>query len=300
MRALTTALALVVAALGSGCGPSHPPVAELETEPARFDLAWPEFAELELTLRPIAKLPAAGIRPIVFVHLLDEPGSVLRTFDHELPGEWHVGRELSYRVRLYQSALSEPLAAGEYLLSLGVYHPEHGRFALRTGAEEVADREYRVAEVSVPPVSGSAPRARFSEHWLPPEVGVDRQVLVRRHLRGDATGKIQFGPLTGAGTLALSFLIPHDLGAGSRLELLDGLGQPKVRVANDCGAEEAEATGVGRFDVDLDVPSGNSSRTCEVSVQPNFRLTTSQRAESSSVRLDVVAWRPGSRERAPD
>jgi hypothetical protein len=294
MRGLA-ALACLAAALGAAaCRPATAPLAELETAPETIELAWPAFAELEIALRPSAPLPAAGLRPIVFVHLLDEPGSVLRTFDHDLPGEWRVDQELRYRIRLHQSALAEPLAAGDYLLSLGVYHPEHGRFGL-SGAEEITRNEYRVARVRVPPVDPGAPRARFSEEWLPPVAGIDRQVLGRRELRGGAAGRIQLGPIRGPGTLALGLVIPSKPGPGARLELLDGGDQPKLRVANDCGAEEAEVAGTGRFDVDLAVPPAEGPRSCEITVTPNFRVTKSDRAETTSVVLEVVAWRAGDR-----
>jgi hypothetical protein len=290
--------AVAAASIAIGCGPQGQPVAELEARPTELELAWPEFVELEVAIEPSAELPGELARPTVFVHLLDEPGSVLRTFDHPYPGDWRVGREQRYRVRLQQSALAEPLVAGEYLVSMGVYDPEIGRFALVSTAEEIAGDEYRVATVHVPALDGRAPRARFSEHWLPPEAVGNRQVLVRRTLRGGESGVLQFGPIEGAGTLALVLLVPSDVGAGSRLELLDGAGQPMVRLLTSCGAGDAEISGTGRFDVDLEIPP-DASGSCEVRVEPNFRLTTSERTETTSVRLESVSWRPAGRDRPP-
>jgi hypothetical protein len=288
-RRAVAAAALFAALAFAGCRPAVDPVAELATSPERIELAWPAFAELEIALRPTAALPAERLRPIVFVHLLDEPGSVLRTFDHDLAGEWRVDRELRYRIRLHQSALAEPLAPGDYLISLGLYHPDHGRFAL-TGTEEISRQEYRVARVAVPAVAPDAPRARFSAQWLPPVAGIDRQVLARRHLSGGAPGRVEFGPI-GGGTLALVLEVPSRPKAGTRMELLDGAGQPRVRVSNDCGAAEAEITGTGRFDVDLAVPAA-APRDCGIVVDPNFRITSSERAETTSVVLEAVSWRP--------
>ena len=131
---------------------------------------------------------------------------------------------------------------------------------------------------------------------MPPESGSGRQVLTQRSLHGEGPGRFQFGPLTGPGTLTLGLVIPTEVGAGSRLELLDEGGQPKVRLETDCGAGEAEISGVGRFDVDFDVPDTEGDAGCQVRVEPNFRLTTTDRSEPSSGRLEFVAWRPGASE----
>jgi hypothetical protein len=275
----------------AACREAEPPIGALAASPASFELGWPEFAEIELVFEPLEPLPT-GAAPIVFVHLLDEPGSVVRTFDHALQGVWQPGRRLTHRVRIHQSALGEPLDAGSYLLSAGLYRPEQGRFALRTPAEAVSKLEYRIATVQVAPPAEGTPNARFSEHWLPPEPGADRQVLARRTLRGGAPGTIQFGPVEGAGRLFLGLLVPTPDEPGSHLELLDGGAQPKVRIASSCGGGQPEISGTGRLDVDLEVPPAPGARICEVSIEPNFQVTGAESAEATSVRLEVLAWGP--------
>jgi hypothetical protein len=278
---------LLLAALPA-CRPAPPPVAELALTPGRLDLAWPEFAEVEITIEPLAELPP-GDAPIVFLHLLDEPGSVARTFDHPLPQPWRVGRPITYRVRVFQSALGEPLRAGEYLLTAGLYRPGQGRFPLRSKGEAVSRFEYRVASVGIRAPSDRMPHARFSEHWLPPQAGSDRQVVARRALRGGTAGTIQFGPVEGAGRLMLSFQIP-EAGGSSRLEVLDAGTLPKVRLTSSCGGGQPEVSGVGRVDIDLDVPPAAAPRLCAVTLAPNFQVTSSDRAEATSVVLEGLSW----------
>jgi hypothetical protein len=278
--------------LAFACRPGPSPVGEIVARPAELALAWPRFAELELELRPIVALPAGAERPIVFLHLLDEPGSVLRTFDHPLPAAWTPGQPIVERVSLFQSALTDPLPAGRYILSAGLYDPRTGRFALKTAAREVAKREYAVATLVVPPPGANDPTVRFSESWLPPEAGSDRQILVSRRLLGDAPGTLQFGPLAAPGVIHLGLLIPGDTASGARLEVLEGGSQPKVRIVSSCGGEQAEVAGHGRFDVDIAVPAAPAPVTCEISIDPNFRWTTSLHAEATSVRLEELDWSP--------
>jgi len=288
---LTVPLALVALSMLVACGESKPPAARLAAEPGRIDLPWPGFAEVDLELEPLAELPA-GSEPLLFVHLLDEPGSVVRTFDQPLPAPWSVGRPQSWTVRLYQSALAEPLAPGEYLLSAGLYLADGERFALETDGEAISRLEYRIASVGVPPPGEKMPAARFSEHWLPPQPGVDRQVLARRALRGGAPGTIQFGPIEGSGRLFLGLVVPDGSAERSRLEILDGGSLPKVRIGTSCGGGQPEVTGTGRLDVDLDLPSAGSPRICDVTIEPNFQVTSLDSAEPTSVVLEVLAWGP--------
>jgi hypothetical protein len=283
------ALAALLAGL-AGCRSSEPPVATLEASPGHLVLLWPEFKELQLTLEPLRPLPPGEGQPIVFVHLLDEPGSVVRTFDHPLPQPWRVGHKIEDRLRIYQSALAEPLEPGQYLLSVGIYRSGSERFPLRTEGQQVSRYEYRVASVDVRAPSDQMPHARFSDAWLPPEPGADLQVLARRALRGGVSGTIQFGPVDGAGRLLATLEIPREGGTGARLEMLDGTTLPKVRLTSSCGGGQPEVSGAGRVDVELEIPPAAGPRICEVTITPNFQLTSADRAESTSVILEELSW----------
>ncbi len=293
---LLLAGALALGTLIAGCRPTEPEVATFEAAPAYLELAFPQMREIELRLEPLTPLPAGaddGETPIVFVHLLDEPGSVVRTFDHPLPAPWTPGRPIVWSVRIHQSALGEPLEPGEYLLTAGVHRGDR-RFALRTASERVARLEYRIATVHVPAEAegGRVPLARFSGDWLPPEAGVDRQILARRALAAGAVGTLQFGPVERTGRILLGLVIPESAGPAARLEVLDGAGQPKVRIGSTCGGGQPEIAGTGRFDVELEVAPAAGARICEITIAPNFRFTSSESAQATSVRLEVLAWEP--------
>jgi hypothetical protein len=285
--------ALAVALISSAsCKRAKAPLAKLEVRPAQLELAWPRFVELDFELAPIAPLPAGVERPILFVHLLDEPGSVVRTFDHELPGEWKPGSALRYRRRIYQSALASPLPPGRYLLSVGLYDPEAGRFALESVGPEIAKLEYQVATVEVPPTTAAGPEARFSGEWLPPESLEDRQILAARKLRGGAPGRIGFGPVSGPGLIHLGIVVPA-ASQGARLEVAGGETQPKVKLSSSCGGEQSEVSGTGRFDLDIVLPAGTTAASCEIVVEPNFVLRIGDRADLTSVRLEELSFRAG-------
>ena len=121
----------------TACGSAGEPVAEIAVAPAELELQLGAFVELSLRIIPLVDLEP-GVVPQVFLHLIDEPGSVLRTFDHALPAGFLSGREIAYRVRVHQSAVAEPLAPGLYTLTAGLHDGKGGRFRLRSARPEVA------------------------------------------------------------------------------------------------------------------------------------------------------------------
>lgn len=121
MRTSATLLACSVwLVLLGGCSESKEPVGKLTVSPPNLTLGYPGFTPLELDFEMTAPLDSQGT-PIVFVHVIDEPGEVMRTFDHPLPGAWTTGGRLSYEIDLHQSALAPPLAPGDYDLTVGLY-----------------------------------------------------------------------------------------------------------------------------------------------------------------------------------
>lgn len=292
VHAAAATLAVAALLLG-GCKAAKAPVARLETNPPELRLAWPEAAEIEIGLIPTRELPGGVERPILFVHLLDEPGSVVRTFDHELRGGWKRGKEIRYRHRIFQSALAPPLAPGRYLLSVGLYDPALGRFALDARGAAIAKQEYQIATVEVPAASAAGPEARFSGEWWAPEPTADRQVIVARKLRGGGNGTIAFGPLVGPGTIHLGLAVPGASGAGTRLEVAGGGPAPKVTVSSSCGGQQTEVSGTGRFELELAVPAGGAPASCELLVEPNFAVSLNEGSETVSVRLEELSYSAG-------
>jgi hypothetical protein len=282
----------------AGCRGTSEPVAELAVAPEEIELQLGTFAELTLTLRPLVDLPP-GVVPQVFVHLVDEPGSVLLTFDHRLPGEFRSGRELADKLRVFQSALAEPLAPGLYTLTAGLHDGRGGRFPLRSAKPEVAKLEYAVAKVRVPVPPTSLPGVRFSPSWLPVEPGRDRQILARRPLAGAGPGTFQIGPLQGPGEILLRLGLP--LPSGGRLERISDEVTPKIRVHSSCGDFQAELSGEAGPDgtgveILIPVPATAAPVDCDVELKPNFLVRTGEQAEARSINIEILAWRAGTSE----
>lgn len=287
--------------LAIGCGSNEEPVAELTVEPSAVELAYPQFLDVDLHWTVLEALEAAEGPVYVFVHLLDEPGGVARTFDHGLGFAWSEGAEEKTSVRLYQSALAPPLRPGEYDLTLGLYDSTGRRWPLATSGEEVDGREYAVATVTVPEEGEHVPMFFFSPSWLPIEAGTDVQVLGRRWLSGE--GVIRLAEIAEPGVLWLSLRIPEPEAAVEELVLSEGASQPGVRVRSNCGDVDVMVSGFGRYEVEVpvrpSVPTGEEAdpeaaptlpSECEVQVIPDFHLVSIETLASKSVALDVLGW----------
>lgn len=280
---LVPALALGVA----GCSEEAPPVATLEVTPKSVSLPFPELHTIHLSWQPSAPLEGLAGTPTVFVHLLDDNDKVVRTFDHAFPGRWREGTAVGYDLKLYQSAISPPLQQGRYRLTIGLAGEGKERWTLAGVGEPVARREYLAAEVEVPAAPGSrksGPRFTFSEHWLPPEPGGDRQVLARRWLTGD--GGLRVAGLRKQGHIWLVLRIPPPEVAGP-LKVKDG-GQPAVRIEGSCGDFEASISGPGLHEVEMPLVDPPKSGQCRIELKPNFSFGTPAR----SVSLENAAWSP--------
>ena len=260
------------------------PVARLSVEPAEVVLDYPGSAALELVWWPSSPLGEVDGTLRVFVHLLDDDGEIVRTFDHDYPSDWVVGREAGHRLEVYQSALGEPLRAAEYTLTVGLYDGSGRRWALATTGQEVARREYRVATVRVSDEPASEGQTVFVGDWQPLEPGADRQILGRRWTAAPAA--IEVDGATETRELVLSLAIPL-ASPETRLELAEGEREPRLRVASDCDASEHLLAGSGSHQVEVSVPPGAA---CRVSVDPRFRIVWPQ-GQVRSVSLDNLYWR---------
>lgn len=284
----------------TACRGAGEPVAELAVAPPEVELQLGSFVELAVRFMPLVDFEA-GVVPRVFLHLVDEPGSVLRTFDHSLPGRFRRGQEIAYTVRVHQSAVAEPLAPGLYTLTAGLHDGAGGRFRLRGTYPEVAKLEYAIAKVRVPAPSPEAPTVRFSPGWLPVEPGRDRQIVARRPLAGAGPGTFQIGPLQGPGEILLRLGLAAP-GSG-RLERLSAESTSKIRLHSSCGEFEAELPGEAGADgsgaeVLIPVPVTAAPVECDVRIEPNFLVRTGDQAEGRSVSLEILAWRAGAPEDA--
>jgi hypothetical protein len=268
-------LSLLVAS-GFGCGSKPGPVARVRLRPERFSLAYGLDLPLRFEWQPTRPLDRLHGKPRVFVHLLEKPGKVLRTFDHALPEEWSPGRPLSYEIDLYQSALGAALPAGTYQLSFGLYDDSWGqRWALETGGPEVGRREYRGATVVVANGKGAAPRMELLGGWETTVPGTDQQILARRWLKGP--GAIRVSGIEGTGSVRLLLNVPEDF--------------PKeIEVSNGCQPAKTERLGPGYHWLSLGARAGDCEFRFEEAPSGGPVSDGSRRA----LCLEVLAWRPDS------
>jgi hypothetical protein len=283
--ALSTFALLLVA-----CGDAGDPVARLTASQAEVTLPHGRRVPLELRWEPLRPL-AAGVTPVVFVHVLDAEGLVVRTFDHPFPAPWRPGTPVTDVVALQQSALAPALPAGDYSLAAGLYDGASERWPLATDVEEVARQEYRLARVVVPPNDARAPSFAFSEQWHPVEATGDRQTVARRWLAGDGT--LEVTRLPGAADLVLAVSIPV-IEPPLRVVLEPGASVPALAVLSECSGFAASVSGAGRHELRVPVPASGS---CRVRLAPNFSVLEPGSPRKLAVALEHLAWEllpPGS------
>ena len=292
--------ALCLLALGlsaAACGGAETPVARLELEPGEarasapgeLSLGHPEVRRATLVWEPLATLPEDGAgRPLVFVHLLDESGAVVRTFDHPYPAPWRAGTPVEDPVELHQSALAPPLPAGRYRLTVGLYGRGGERYPLAAIGEEVGRREYALATLTAVEPGAGLPAIEPAGDWLPVEPGTDRQVLASRWLAG--AGELVIAGAAAPGALWLRLQVPV-ADAANRLELAEGASEQEVRLATPCGGAMVLVTGPGDHELELPVEPGGLDSGCPVELSANYHLVGPDGVERRVVRLDAAAWR---------
>ncbi len=285
-------LALSLAA----CRAPGPPVARLSVGPEVLEVTYPGYTELSLSWDHESRERLEGLvgEPRVFVHLLDEGGGVTRTFDHPIPFEWSDAGSAEYEIKLYQSALAPPLAAGSYPLSIGLYDRDGNRWPLEVEGEEIDDAEYLVATVEVLEPASGFPMFYFSPEWKAIETGNDRQVLGRRWL--GESGSLRVTRIDRPGTLWLQVGVPAEAAEGKVLVLAEGAAEPAVRIRSDCGAFEATASGAGSHEVEIPIEAGVAASEgeepeCAIVFEPNFYLESKGTLDRDSVALENLAWR---------
>ncbi|MCZ7651878.1 MAG: hypothetical protein M5U13_12250 [Thermoanaerobaculia bacterium] len=284
-------LALVLL-LAVGCGGGEAPVADLAARPTEVLLAYPEFRDVEVRFVPRVPLAELGERPSVFVHLLELPGSVVRTFDYPVPATWQVAEPAVDAVRLHQSALAPPLPEGEYQLTVGLYDAATGvRFPLAGGRGEADENEYVVATVRVPASAGPLPRFEYSPEWLETEGSPDRQIVATRWL-GAAAGSVRVSQLAAGGVLHAQLYVPPGPEPGAHFAVVPDERGPVAVLRSTCSPEELVLSGAGRHWLEWRVPEG--AEVCDLDFGVNFLFVGGRGEQRRSVRLEVLAWQPPS------
>ncbi len=269
------ALAMTAAA---GCRGRQEPVASLSVAPKDVTLPAGRVSGMKLTWNPKSPLDNLQGKPRVFVHLLASGRNLVRTFDHPLAEEWTPSKAQSYEIELYQSALAEPLPAGAYELTAGLYDDASGeRWALDSG-DAVGKREYRVATVVVRAAEGGTPTYDFTGGWLDAEPGGSKQVITRRCARGEAM--ITVRRVGSPGTIVLGSSVP---------KLASGSWGGAVDVTASCAAERAQVNGPEIQWARVPVAPSASEPACEIRFTP---VPPAAGGNERSFCLEVLAWRP--------
>jgi len=259
------------------------PVARLAVDTTRLDLPHGRHATLQLRFTPLRALPE-GAHPTVFVHLLDAQRNVLRTFDHDLHGDWKVGSDLADPVGIYHSAIGPALPAGDYQLTAGI-HEGKNRYPLTVeGGEASSHMEYPLATVHVTEAAGE-PGFTFSPEWLPVEPGGDRQTVARRWL--SRAGTLEIHGVPAPARLWMVLRLPR-IEPPLRLMLDPGTGQPMATVKEDCGGFSATVTGEGFHELAIPVQAG----TCRIQFTSNFVALEMGSGRKLTVAVEQLGWDP--------
>jgi hypothetical protein len=277
----TASIAVLAAVLVSApaCREKAEPVASLSVEPKDVRLPAGRATGWKLTWSPKAPLDDVEGKPRVFVHVLASDRNLLRTFDHPLAEEWAPWKAQSYEVDLYQSALAEPLSAGAYEVTAGLYDDASGkRWPLEVAGDEVGKREYRVGTLVVPADETGTPAYAFSGGWLDAEPGGSKQVLARRCARGEAT--IGVRGVASPGALVVGASVP---------KLASGAWGGAVAVTSSCSADRADVKGPELQWMHIPVAPSAAEPACEVRFTP---IPPASGGNERSICVEVLAWRP--------
>jgi hypothetical protein len=256
-RSFPATLIALLAFASLSCG-EDPVVASLAMKPDSLVLRRNECAPVVLTWTIMAPLEKHEGNPAVFLHLLDGPHSLVRTYDHRLPFEWIPGTTHTYPVYVCQSALAPPLKEGMYGMKVGLYDDIIGyRWPLQTGGEMVGRRGYRLGRAIVPADADRGPRFSFLGDWGNPEDAADKQYYTRRLIGRSAS--VRVSGASGPGAVLLG------------LRVKGSPSQPLV-ITTSCGPEVVRVSSTSEVEIPVNATGG-----CDVLLaapEPAYQLET--------------------------
>jgi len=279
-------LILVVSLVAAGCAQAPEPVARLEVGADSLVLPHGGWVDVELSWFPLRELGGFGVEPVVFVHLLDQGGTLVRTFDGPYPHRWEPGVERSQKIYLSQSALASPLVPGAYSLTLGLYDPASGsRWPLAVEAGLAGRHEYAVAAVEIP---GEVAGVSFSVDGdvLEAELGTDLQVLTRIGLTGPAEIRVDGAEVPGVVLL--------ELAVDELAPAMGGADPGSVMVTGSCGCPAAVVTDAGRSLLVLPLSLEDGPGSCVLRLARDDPMLVAMALDRRIVSIAGMSWRPGS------
>ena len=278
-------LAITATLLAGACAPR--PVAELEVGVDRVPLVYASSSRITVEWKSLRPLDPPGATPFVFVHLLDGGGNLVWTFDRPISKNW---TEVDDTIEIWQSALAEPLPAGSYRLTAGIYDLASGqRWRLETSGSEIDEGEYQIATVEVESSEPKTPDLAFEGDWLAPDEGQPHN-LGRRWM--GPRGSIRLLATAGWSELVLSVSITA-LPVDRHRPVFEGdATTPRLVIRNGCDSgSETRIDGYGVHSVSLRL---DAVEDCAISLEPNFVMLDLEDSTRRSVGLESAFFRPSS------
>ncbi len=291
-------LMIAVAVPAVSCAPRlEPPVAGLRSDLAKVSLAYASSSRIPIGWKALRPLEPPGAVPFLFVHLLDQSGQLVRTFDRQIQDIWQVGllpkdsTEIDDLVEIWQSALAEPLPVGSYRLILGIYDAASGqRWRLETSANAIVEGAYEIAAIQVESAEKKTPDLVFGGDWLAPDEGQLHNP--GRRWMGES-GSIRLFGTAGWSGVVLNLSIA-DLSADRHLPVFEGAAsEPRLVIRNGCDRDsETLVEGYGVHSVSLRIEPGAD---CAITFEPNFTMLALGDFTRRSIGLESVFFRPNAR-----
>ncbi len=281
-------LTISAALLACACAPRpEPPVAEFEAGVDRVSLVHASSSRIAVEWESLRPLDPPGATPFLFVHLLDGGGNLVRAFDRPISESW---TDVDHPIEIWQSALAEPLAAGSYRLTTGLYDVATGRrWRLETSGREIDEGEYETATVEVASSEPRTPSLTFEGDWLAPDEGQAHNP--GRRWMG-SSGSIRLLPTAGWNELVLTVSMTA-LPVDRHRPVFEGdATTPRLLIRNGCDSgSETRFDGYGVRSVSLRLDPGED---CAISLEPNFVMLDLEDYKPRSVGLESAFFRPSS------
>ncbi len=275
-------LMIAIALSPLSCAPHpEPPLAELRAGAGEAPLDYASSLKIPVGWRLLRALDPPDASPFLFVHLADGNGRMMRAYDRPIPEN----RADGDAIEIWQSVLAEPLPAGRYRLTAGIYDLSTGRrWRLETNGEEIAGGEYQIAAIEVDSTRRKTPDLVFEGEWLEPDKGQWHNP--GRRWMGEG-GTIRLLRTTGWSELVLTISINES--PESRLRPGHEGGAPRLIIRNGC--DDGSETLIDRYgtrSIALRLDGGDH---CTITLEPSF-VALGADGERRSVGLEAAYFRP--------
>ncbi len=270
----------------AGCWGGERPQVSLEVPTTEIPLPYGALVVVPMSMRCLEQLPEGPMT--FFIHLLNEAGEIVRTFDRPFSVARVKGCLITTPITLWQSALSEPLPAGRYPLRIGVVDESRRRLVLAIDGVQGHRGAYKVAEVVVPEPSSDLPSLSFVGSWKQPAAAEERQLPGNRWLEGK--GELWVHGLSEQRSLRMSVRLldaeEHDL----RVVFAEGQRRPNFTIIAGCNSGRGKFGGALSHDLRVSLLPTSFPADCPVRFEPNFTLIDPKTLERGTLGLERLTW----------